>query len=76
MGQQIPCVDRRELDMRRVIATAREFARNEEGATAIEYGLLASLVAVVIITSVQVLGGSLKTTFDGVVTKLTSGTAP
>jgi pilus assembly protein Flp/PilA len=57
--------------MTRVIAIARDFMRNDEGATAIEYGLLASLVAVVIISAVQTVGGSLKETFDGVVLKLT-----
>jgi pilus assembly protein Flp/PilA len=38
--------------------------RDEEGATAIEYGLIAALVAVAAITSMKGLGGQLKTTFN------------
>jgi pilus assembly protein Flp/PilA len=39
------------------------FIRNEAGATAIEYGLIAALVGVAIIASVQALGTSLSATF-------------
>lgn len=38
--------------------------RNEEGATAIEYGLIAALIAVAAITALQGLGSELTTTFD------------
>lgn len=34
------------------------FARDEVGATSIEYGLIASLIAVVIVTAVSALGGA------------------
>jgi pilus assembly protein Flp/PilA len=40
--------------------------RDESGATAIEYGLLAALIAVAIITTVSTLGGRLDATFDSV----------
>ena len=40
--------------------------KNEEGATAIEYGLIASLIAVVIIGALTALGSSLTTTFTKV----------
>ncbi|WP_262694323.1 Flp family type IVb pilin [Kordiimonas aquimaris] len=40
--------------------------RNEEGATAIEYGLIAALVAIALITSLNVLGTSLDGMFTGV----------
>lgn len=40
--------------------------KDESGATAIEYGLLAALIAVVIIGAVSVLGGTLKGTFEKV----------
>ena len=56
--------------MNYLIQKAKDFARNEEGATAIEYGLLAALVAVVIIAAVQAIGGSLQETFQGVSDKL------
>lgn len=39
---------------------------NEKGATAIEYGLIAALIAIAIITGARALGGSLNTTFSNV----------
>ncbi len=38
--------------------------RDEAGATAIEYGLIAALIAVAAIAAMQGLGGALKTTFQ------------
>jgi pilus assembly protein Flp/PilA len=46
------------------------FAKNETGATAIEYGLIAAGIAVAIIAVVQGLGTNLNTTFGGVQTAL------
>lgn len=46
------------------------FVRDESGATAIEYGLIAALIAVVIIGAVTTLGTSLSTTFGKVSTAL------
>jgi len=43
--------------------TAR-FVRNESGATAIEYGLIAALIAVVIIGAVSTLGTTLASKFN------------
>lgn len=43
---------------------------NEKGVTAIEYGLIASLVAVVIITAVTLVGTNLSAVFNSVATKL------
>ena len=42
------------------------FIRNDSGATAIEYGLIAALIAVAAITAMQGLGTSLKSTFNNV----------
>lgn len=42
------------------------FVADEDGATAIEYGLIAALIAVAIIAAVQALGTSLSTTFSEV----------
>ncbi len=42
------------------------FVRDESGATAIEYGLIAALIAVVIIGAVTTLGTNLSTTFNDV----------
>jgi len=42
------------------------FLKDESGATAIEYGLIASGIAVAIITVVKGLGSNLKTTFGSI----------
>jgi len=42
------------------------FLGDENGATAIEYGLIAALIAVVIIAALTALGAALNTTFSGV----------
>jgi pilus assembly protein Flp/PilA len=49
-----------------MLATIIKFARSESGATAVEYGLIASLIALVILTSVSIVGNKLKTTFNEV----------
>jgi pilus assembly protein Flp/PilA len=46
------------------------FAKDESGATAIEYGLIAAGISVAIIAVVQGLGTNLKTTFNSVSTAL------
>lgn len=46
------------------------FVRDESGATAIEYGLIAALISVVIIGALQALGGNLNTDFTSVSTAL------
>ena len=48
---------------------ARHFARNDSGATAIEYGLIAGLIAVVIITAITLVG----TNLTGMFGKITTG---
>jgi pilus assembly protein Flp/PilA len=47
-------------------AMIQKFYREEAGASAVEYGLLVSLIAVAIITAVTLLGGNLSTTFNNV----------
>jgi pilus assembly protein Flp/PilA len=42
------------------------FLKNESGATAIEYGLIAAGIAVVIITAVKLVGTNLTATFNSV----------
>ena len=46
------------------MSNLRNFLKNEDGATAIEYGLIAALIAVVIIAAVQTLGTSISATFE------------
>ena len=50
--------------------TIRRFAGDESGATAIEYGLIAALIAVGIIAAATTLGGSLSSLFNKIATKL------
>ena len=42
----------------------KKLLRDDAGATAIEYGLIAALIAVAAITAMQGLGNELKTTFN------------
>jgi pilus assembly protein Flp/PilA len=46
--------------------------RDEAGATAIEYGLIAALIAIAAITAMQSLGNNLSTTFSTVSTELST----
>lgn len=51
---------------------ASKVIKDDSGATAIEYGLLAGLVAVVIIAAVTALGGNIRDTFTRVNTAITT----
>lgn len=51
------------------------FLRDEEGATAVEYGLIVGLIAVFLIVAFNLLGGGLSTLFTGTATEVT-GAAP
>ncbi|MCX7629345.1 MAG: Flp family type IVb pilin [Geminicoccaceae bacterium] len=57
------------------MSSLRTFWTDEEGATAIEYGLIAALVSVVIIVALTTLGTQLRTQFCEVVEAL-GGTCP
>jgi len=46
------------------------FAQDESGATAIEYGLIAALIGVAIVTGARAIGGSLDTLFTDINTEL------
>ncbi|HEU0061053.1 MAG TPA: Flp family type IVb pilin [Hyphomicrobiaceae bacterium] len=46
------------------------FVKDESGATAIEYGLIAALIAVAIIGAARALGTQIGTTFNTVVTEM------
>lgn len=45
-----------------------KFLKDESGATAIEYGLIAALISVAIITAATTLGTSIATTFQTIAT--------
>lgn len=50
----------------------QKFIRDEEGASAVEYGLLVALIAVAIIAAVKTLGTNLKGQFEEVSTQIGS----
>jgi pilus assembly protein Flp/PilA len=53
----------REMNVKRLI---KQFLNDESGATAIEYGLIAALIAVVIIGAVSAVGTNLQGTFNNI----------
>jgi pilus assembly protein Flp/PilA len=61
-----------KMDMKNKLQTAW---RDDRGVTAIEYGLIAALIAVVIIGAVTLVGGELKETFTTISTKLEAANA-
>jgi len=48
----------------------KNFIKDETGATAIEYGLIAGLIALVIITATQTIGTSLLASFNNIATQV------
>jgi pilus assembly protein Flp/PilA len=56
--------------MDKIVQYVKQFLNDEEGVTAIEYGLIAALIAVVIIAAVQLIGVNLNLVFNEVATKL------
>ena len=56
--------------------TIAKFAKDESGATAIEYGLIAALIAVGIIVAATFLGGSLATLLNKIGTRISNVTVP
>jgi pilus assembly protein Flp/PilA len=53
-----------------MIAMFKKFVSNQNGATAIEYGLIAALIAVVIIGALTTVGSNLNTDFTSVASSL------
>jgi pilus assembly protein Flp/PilA len=51
------------------------FLKDESGATAIEYGLIAALIAVVLVGALQAVGGSLKGAFTKISNDVDAATA-
>ena len=53
-----------------MFATLTKLLKNEDGAMAIEYGLIAALIAVAAVTVLGTVGTNLTSTFSSVATKL------
>jgi pilus assembly protein Flp/PilA len=60
----------RILEMFAFLNNFRALINDERGVTALEYGMIAGLIAVVIVTSVTALGTKLSTTFVAITTAL------
>ncbi|PQV54579.1 Flp family type IVb pilin [Paraburkholderia sp. BL21I4N1] len=56
--------------------TIQQFLREEDGVAAIEYGLLAGLIAVAIITATKLIATNLNTVFGYISTQLAGVAAP
>ena len=54
------------------IEMLKRFFQDEAGATAVEYGLLVALIAVVIITAVTTLGTNISAKFNSVASSISS----
>lgn len=62
--------------MNALMHNARRFLHDEDGVTAIEYGLLAALVGVAIITAAALLGTKISSLFTAIANKLGGVTVP
>ena len=58
--------------MSKVISAVKTFIADEDGVTALEYGMIAALIAAVIVLAVQTLGTQVKAAFTSVSTSLPS----
>ncbi len=56
----------RSSGMRTMRQISKSFLRDEDGATAIEYGMIAALIAVAIIASLQLVGNNLSNKFNAI----------
>lgn len=56
--------------MKKRFQSVKKFVRDESGASAIEYGLLASLIALGIVAGATALGGALNTLFNDIAGQL------
>ena len=61
--------------MEKFVLATRRFMRDEEGVTAIEYGLIAALIAVVIIVGAKAVGTNLNNLFSKIGTCLSNPAA-
>lgn len=68
-------VNFKESIMNSLVSAISRFLRDEEGVTAIEYGLIAALIAVVIIAAVTLVGTRLSCTFNRIAACLINSTS-
>jgi pilus assembly protein Flp/PilA len=58
--------EKRRITVKNIYLGVQRFINDEEGVTAIEYALIASLIAVVIITAVQLVGTNITAVFQNI----------
>jgi len=56
----------------KLLESLSQFAQSDDGVTAIEYGLIAALIAIVIVGAVTIVGTQLNTLFTNVSSQLTT----
>jgi pilus assembly protein Flp/PilA len=59
--------------MLKLLALKDSYVKNEDGATAIEYGLIAAGISLAIVAAVYAFGDDLNTLFEGLSTSLAGG---
>lgn len=67
---RVPLSTSRKEPLMQISKFLKSFARDEGGVTAIEYGLIAALIAVAIIGAVELVGTGVSTTFNTIAGKL------
>ncbi|WP_224038531.1 Flp family type IVb pilin [Paraburkholderia unamae] len=60
----------REKKMQPIIVQAKAFIRDEDGITALEYGILAGLISVLLIASITSISSSLQNIFSDIASEL------
>ncbi|MEX4005580.1 Flp family type IVb pilin, partial [Paraburkholderia sp. EG285A] len=66
MERGLTMLKTRRSKMQKIIAQAKDFVRDENGITALEYGLLAGLITVLLIASMKIIGTGLQTVFQDI----------
>lgn len=56
----------KELEMEKLMTQVKQFVQDEEGASAVEYGVLVALIIVVCIATIKAIGGNLNNAFEKV----------
>ena len=64
-----------EYDMKTIFSIVRKLRNDTNGATAIEYGLIAALLGTALVTAMNGMGNSLKTTFNTTSSQMSTANA-
>ena len=63
------------MKIKNFLKSVARFGRDENGATAIEYGIIVGVISIVIVVAAGTIGDNLTTTFDSIATALTPDAA-